>query len=319
MYNIYKIDSKRKGKMEYLLPRACTHVKVPPLKIQGIKTKLVPFIMKNIMWDGSGVWIEPFMGSGVVGFNVTPKKAIFSDSNPHIIRFYKDIQSGSLNSDLVRDFLEEEAPKLAETPPDKCSYYYTVRSRFNSNPNSLDFIFLQRSNFNGMMRFGPNGYNVPFGRKPDRFKPALITKIVNQVKWVESLLKGKDWKFINCDWSDAISAVKKEDFIYLDPPYIGRNADYFNSWTEEEAAVLAESIQKLSCGFALSMWLKNKYRANEYINCWDGDIITNEHYYFVGGKELNRNAIIESIVVKRGFVASMNMCSQKKIEQGTLL
>ena len=110
------------------------------------------------------------------------KKAIFSDSNPHIIRFYKDIQSGSLNSDLVRDFLEEEAPKLAETPPDKCSYYYTVRSRFNSNPNSLDFIFLQRSNFNGMMRFGPNGYNVPFGRKPDRFKPALITKIVNQVK-----------------------------------------------------------------------------------------------------------------------------------------
>ena len=67
------------------------------------------------------------------------------------------------------------------------------------------------------------------------------------------------------------------------------------------------------------MWLKNKYRENEYINCWDGDIITNEHYYFVGGKELNRNAIIESIVVKRGFVASMNMCSQKKIEQGTLL
>jgi DNA adenine methylase len=33
------------------------------------------------------------MGSGVVLFNVQPKKAIAADSNKHIIRFYKDIQN----------------------------------------------------------------------------------------------------------------------------------------------------------------------------------------------------------------------------------
>jgi DNA adenine methylase len=30
---------------------------VPPIKCQGIKTKLVPFIIKNINWDKRGKWI----------------------------------------------------------------------------------------------------------------------------------------------------------------------------------------------------------------------------------------------------------------------
>lgn len=31
-----------------LLPQECKKVKVPPIKIQGIKRKLVPFILENI-------------------------------------------------------------------------------------------------------------------------------------------------------------------------------------------------------------------------------------------------------------------------------
>ena len=50
-------------------------VYVPPLKIQGIKTKLVPLIQQTAPLSRDTVWIEPFMGSGVVGFNVAPPKA----------------------------------------------------------------------------------------------------------------------------------------------------------------------------------------------------------------------------------------------------
>ncbi|MCP4130391.1 MAG: DNA adenine methylase, partial [bacterium] len=63
-------------------------VKVPPLKIQGIKTKLVHWILENAAISRNETWIEPFMGSGVVGFNSGAKKALFSDINPHIINFY---------------------------------------------------------------------------------------------------------------------------------------------------------------------------------------------------------------------------------------
>lgn len=286
----------------YLLPKKISSIKVPPLKIQGIKTKLVPFIAENISWQGDGVWFEPFMGSGVVGFNIQPKRAVFSDSNPHIIRLYKDIQSGVITPYKTRLFLEAEAPKLATSPADKESYYYEVRKRFNESPNSLDFIFLQRSNFNGMIRFGPNGYNVPFGRKPERFRPALITKIVNQVAWIERLLKGKDWDFVNCEWKEVVSQAKTMDFVYLDPPYIGRSTDYFNSWEDDDANDLANTIQMLPCGYALSMWYKNKYRVNDHLSVWNGEMLTNEHFYFLGGKENNRNEIIEALIIKKGFV-----------------
>lgn len=60
-------------------------VTVPPLKCQGIKTHLVEWIRAHVALEAGGTWLEPFMGSGVVGFNVRPPKAIFADSNPHII------------------------------------------------------------------------------------------------------------------------------------------------------------------------------------------------------------------------------------------
>ena len=72
-------------------------VYVPPIKTQGIKTKLVPYIENVLPENITGKWIEPFMGSGVVGFNLAPKEAIFSDSNPHIINFYEAIKDGSID------------------------------------------------------------------------------------------------------------------------------------------------------------------------------------------------------------------------------
>ena len=69
-------------------------VKVPPIKCQGIKTKLVEWIKDHSSLEGNGTWIEPFMGSGVVGFNMRPSRAIFADVNPHIINFYNAIKIG---------------------------------------------------------------------------------------------------------------------------------------------------------------------------------------------------------------------------------
>ena len=47
-------------------------VYVPPIKIQGIKTKIVGMISDNVFLDDNSTWFEPFMGSGVVGLNLAP-------------------------------------------------------------------------------------------------------------------------------------------------------------------------------------------------------------------------------------------------------
>lgn len=282
-----------------LLPNKIDKVSVPPLKIQGIKTKLVPFIMNSISWDGQGTYFEPFMGSGVVGFNIAPRKAIFSDTNPYIIQFYNDLQSGKINEKIAREFLEKESVKLSATPPDKTSYYYEVRDRFNKEHSSLDFLFLQRSNFNGMMRFNSQGnYNVPFGRKPERFKKALITKIVNQIAWVRKLMIGKDWKFIQMSFPKAFEMMSEGDFVYLDPPYIGRYDGYYDNWGEKNADLLAQITQCSKAGYALSMWSENMYRKNDYLDQWSKGIkVTTEHFYYLGAKEKNRGAMIEALIV----------------------
>ncbi|WP_332058493.1 DNA adenine methylase, partial [Streptococcus canis] len=189
--------------------------------------------------------------------------------------------------------------KLSNTLADKTSYYYEVRDRFNKEHSSLDFLFLQRSNFNGMIRFNNKGhYNVPFGRKPERFQKALITKIVNQVAWVEKIMEGKDWQFICMPFTEAFEMMTENDFVYLDPPYIDRYDGYYDSWSEEYALILAELTQKGKAGYAFSMWYENQYRKNTHMEKWtDGELLTTEHFYHLGAKESNRNKMIEALVI----------------------
>lgn len=291
--------------LEKTLPMELKKVKVPPIKCQGIKTKLVPLILKNIRWDGKGRWIEPFMGSGVVGFNLAPEKAIFADNNIHIIRFYKDIQERKITAREVEEFLWYEGSILNEVGE---KHYYYIRDRFNNNPNSLDFIFLSRACFNGVMRFNSKGeFNVPFCKKPERFRQAYITKIVNQIKWVESIMK-PSWLFLASDWKDTLALAREGDFVYLDPPYEGRYTDYYNSWGEKENEELINVLLNLRCGWALSNWKENKYRTNQFVQHLEelkDEVVVRLffHFYHVGAYENLRNDITEALIIRKGYEA----------------
>lgn len=269
---------------------------VPPIKIQGIKTKIVPLIQKNVSLSSNSVWIEPFMGSGVVGFNVAAKDAIFADTNPYIIDFYNRIKQGEITSHRVRAFLEHEGELLESGDSD---YYYSVRDRFNKYHDALDFLFLNRACFNGMIRFNRNyEFNVPYGHKPRRFSKAYVTKIVNQVKYVEDMLKTHSWEFLCQSFEKTIAMAGQRDFIYCDPPYIGRHVDYYDSWDEESEIILSQILSRSGAKFMLSTWDHNDYRQNEYIDTvWAFcHKVTREHFYHVGAKQENRNPVVEALL-----------------------
>ena len=269
---------------------------VPPIKIPGIKTKLVPLIKCNVAVDEKTLWIEPFMGSGVVGFNIKPKKAIFADINPYIIDFYKQLKDKKINSYIIKSFLEENGRLLSEKDDE---YYYEVRERFNTKHEPLDFLFLNRSCFNGMIRFNKDyKFNVPYGHKPQRFSKAYITKIVNQVKYIEDCLLECDWEFVCDKFEETLKSINENSFVYCDPPYIGRYVDYYDSWNEENEIKLCNVLKNSGCKFMLSTWDHNDYRENSYIeNVWNFCFkMTREHFYHVGAKEENRNPIVEALL-----------------------
>lgn len=270
---------------------------VPPIKCQGIKTKIVPLILANITVPKDGLWIEPFMGSGVVGMNVRPPRALFADINPHIIAFYGAIKNREITPDSARAFLEHEGRLLRERGEE---HYYVVRERFNNDGSPLDFLFLSRSCFNGMIRFNKKGgFNVPFCRKPERFARAYVTKIVNQIASFSELLIFHDWTFKHQDFEKTIADASQDDFIYCDPPYLGRHVDYFNSWQSTDEERLYHCLSKTKARFILSTWHSNKYRKNEYLDLlWSKfHVVTKEHFYHVGAKEDNRNSMLEALVM----------------------
>lgn len=287
------------------LPRTIRFAKAPPIKCHGIKTKLVPFIFRNICWDeaAGGRWIEPFLGSGVVVLNLAPERALLADTNQHIIRFYQAIQRGEVTPAIVRDYLSQEGRKLERAGED---YYYEVRNRFNRTGSPLDFLFLSRACFNGLMRFNQNGeFNVPFCRKPNRFSPAYISKIVNQIRWVHLQMKGKAWEFHVASWEEILKEAEPADFVYLDPPYIGRHTDYYNHWELEDTLRLAEAMRQLPCGYALSMWLENPYRRNGLIEAlWNNlELRVYRHFYHIGSTEDLRHWMDEALLIRPGFAA----------------
>ncbi|MDP2363159.1 MAG: Dam family site-specific DNA-(adenine-N6)-methyltransferase [Ignavibacteria bacterium] len=272
---------------------------VPPIKSQGIKTKLVPWI-KEIIPLVKGTWIEPFLGTGVVAFNSGFKQAILADTNPHLINFYQEIQKKNITPGIVRQYLEHEGKILSTADENGYTHFRFIRDRFNKEFSPLDFLFLSRAGFNGMMRFGGKGnWNIPFCKKPNRFSLSYTTKIVNQVDSVAKIIQPEPyWSFYNKSFVDIIPFATKDDFIYCDPPYFGRYVDYYNGWSEKDEENLFALLNETKAKFILSTWHHNDYRENEMIKkYWNSfNIVTRDHFYHSGGKIENRRTIVEALV-----------------------
>lgn len=271
---------------------------VPPLKCQGIKTKLVGEISRLAAIEEFDRWIEPFCGSCVVALNVQPKRALLTDSNIHIIRFYQEIQRGNLTPGIAKAFLTDEGEKLRA---DGEAFYYAVRERFNAQPTSLDFLFLNRSCFNGVMRFNRRGkFNVPYGHKPGRFAQAYVTKITNQIRRISEVISACDWTFAVADFRQTLASAQPGDLVYADPPYAGRHVDYFNSWSETDETELGNLLKSLPCRFILSTWHSNEFRTNAMIERnWTDPrfhLLMREHFYHVGSTEDLRHPMIEALI-----------------------
>ena len=274
---------------------------IPPIKIQGKKTKIVPKIMEiadEILNEHPEIdtWVEPFLGSGVVAFNCPGriKKVIVNDINPHIIKFYKGVADGTITPDRIREVFDIHNQNLLK---DGYDYYNRIKDRFNQSFDTMDFLFLTRTGFNGVMRFNNSGkWNVPFCKLNNRLSKNVIDDLVSSVDELSRLFKSKEFIFDNQSFEEVIATAPENSIFYCDPPYYGLQVQYFKGWGKEDEIRLNEMLKDKM--FIYSTWLEDGIRENMMINEYWGEyeIEGKKHKYNVAEKAEKRNQVTEGLI-----------------------
>jgi DNA adenine methylase len=253
-----------------------------------------------------GIYYEPFLGSAAVAVNFANRAkqgARLSDANICIAEFYQSLVYGRVSPMHFGQHLLHEGKELARIGE---RHYYSVRERFNSNCNvnelALDLLFLNRTCYNGLMRFNRSGdFNVPFCKNQNRLSAKFCASVEHSAEQTMAALSGGEIE--HCDWENSINTAGNGDFIFLDPPYLGLEANYIASgWSEKDENDLYAFCLNTPAKFMLTTWAEKhggKPARNEFFySRWakNFNVREVEHQYIVGPKAINRGRVVEAIV-----------------------
>lgn len=199
-------------------------------------TKYYPFELKNGRIEK---YVEPFVGGGAVLIDILQKyevqEAYAFDINKDLINCYNVIKFNV--EDLIQKLEKKEKEFLSLDNEKRKNYFYDVREEYNSyvldaEPNvkrASEFIFLNRTCFNGLYRVNRNGkFNVPFGK----YKNPTICDSSN-LRNLSKLIK--DVLFEYGDYTKSEELIDAHTFVYFDPPYRPlSDTSGFTSYTKED-------------------------------------------------------------------------------------
>ena len=202
------------------LCRKTYYMAKPFLKWAGGKGQLLNVIGANTP-EHIDTYIEPFVGSGAVMFDILEKKpniqhVIINDVNTDLINTYLTIRDNcNALIDILHDLYQSY---ISKTIDDRSTMFYEMREKYNKREmdvlnHSALFIFLNRTCFNGLYRVNAKGYfNVPFGKYAN---PKICDG--ENLLAVSAVLQNVE--ILNGDYAVLAEHARAGAFVYLDPPY----------------------------------------------------------------------------------------------------
>lgn len=217
------------------------------IKWAGGKTQLLSEL-KTGLPTNIGTYAEPFIGSGALFFALAPENAIINDFNTELANLYKQIKDnpGELKAHLQA---YEGMYNSLESFDAKKELYYSKRAEFNQNivdaslgiEDAALFIFLNKTCFNGLYRVNKAGtFNVPMGKYKN-------IKLYNEEDFARASKILASTKIMCGDFEEACKDLKKNDFVYFDPPYYDTFTAYqAGGFSEQDQVRLATLFKALT-------------------------------------------------------------------------
>ena len=216
----------------------------PFVKWAGGKGSLIPQLKRFYPFDINDIkidkYVEPFIGGGAVLINILQKydikEAYAFDINLDLINCYNTIKSNV--EELINELDKKEKEFLLLEAKEKEKYFYKIRDEYNSYQieenevnvkRASEFIFLNRTCFNGLYRVNKNGkFNVPCGKYKN---PTICDS--NNLRNLSYLIKNVTFKY--GDYKKSEEHIDSKTFVYFDPPYRPlSNTSGFTSYTKED-------------------------------------------------------------------------------------
>jgi DNA adenine methylase len=242
-----------------------------PLNYIGAKSKILKRILP-LMPEKIDNFIDLFAGGGNVGINVLAKKVHFNDNLLFLIEMFKEFEK--LDISFIIDHIEKRISEfdLSLTNNDG---YLKMRSLYNEEKHPLDLFVLIAFSFNHQIRFNNNHqFNNPFGKNRSCFNYKMKENLEKFVIRLQQM----DATFSSVCFSDFdFSELKKNDYVYCDPPYLITTGTYndgkrgFKGWTEKEEIQLLNTLDKLNKNkvkFGLSNVIEHKGKTNNILKTW---------------------------------------------------
>lgn len=206
------------------------------IRWQGNKTKYLKHILPNIP-EEYNTYIEPFLGSGALFLNLEPKNWIINDKNKDLINIWTTVKE---NPNYIINYFKTFSTKFLDLDNfDKKNWCIKLTNKIETLPfnkeRARSYLILKFCSYMG--HFTKNGCFYFYGLDRD-----LSTKNISSfytpnyfknLKIVHQMLNDTDGKIFNKDYISILKKAKKNDFVFLDPPYIEETVYQYNYNTNE--------------------------------------------------------------------------------------
>ena len=223
------------------------------IKWSGNKSRHLRHIIPYIP-DDYNTYYEPFIGSGALFLKLQPKKWVINDVNKDLINVWENVKNNpEIIIYLFEKFGKEFKPMSKQK---KIEYCRNITETIDKMPYNIIratiFMLMKFCVYMGNIiiknKFYFMGLDLHISIQNRCF--FLEKNNYNNLNKVAEYLNSSNGLILNKDYKEVLNKVKKDDFVFLDPPYV-EDHDYgfnYNSGEKLDNKFIMElykEVQKL--------------------------------------------------------------------------